>query len=224
MNSNTLVDALRNAGVPQETPLVLTNPGGNNPWLFTLPASFASNGGQPVVLEVPTVAANGIEQGLLSGGADNNITTWYADTNVFVVRAIGRVAPNAFGKTLKLYMFAGNGLGSGSPGALQDTQIGIASATLPATGQPAAYSNWFLEAKCLWDAPSLTLTGLFSGLVAGVNIAATAFSVYNPSSWQAQAAPGAYLPLPFVIGANLSSSANATPDTVSLFEFVCDEI
>ena len=220
-NASTVVDALRLAGIPADQASILTNPGGNNPWLFVAPAGFAANAGAPIVLEIPTVAANGVENGLLSGvtlAAPNN--PWYADGNTFIVRAIGRIQPNAFGKTIKLYLFAGNGL-QNQAGSVADQQIGFASVTLPATGS-AAFSNYELEAKCLWDSQSLQLTGVFKGIVGGTLISETAFSVYNPSLWAAQQAAGAYLPLSFVLGANLNSTANATPDLVILEEFTAD--
>jgi hypothetical protein len=221
MNSNTIVDALRNAGVPTETPLTLSNPGGNSPWLFTLPANWASNGGNPVVLEVPNIQGEAVDISQLSGLNDAN-GLWYADGNMFIVRAVGRVAPNTFGKTLKLYLFAGNGLASPSAGALADFQIGFGSATLPLQASNDANSNWYLEAKCLWDLPSLTLNGVFSGQIGNTLISSTAFSVYNPSAYAAQQAPGSYNALPFVVGANLSSTAAGTADTVQLLEFVAD--
>ena len=56
MNSNTIIDALQLAGVASDQPLVLTNPGGNNPWLFSAPAGLAANAGAPVALAVPVVA------------------------------------------------------------------------------------------------------------------------------------------------------------------------
>jgi hypothetical protein len=222
-NANTVVDALRTAGVPTDQALILTNPGGNNPWLFTNPASSTANAGAPCALEVPTTSANGVTNGLLSGtplAAANN--PWYADGNVFIVRALGRVQPNAFSKTLKLYLFAGNGLSSGAAGALGDFEVGFGSATLPALGQPAAFTNWYFEAKCLWDSSSLNLNGIFSGFIGSTNIAATNFSIYNPSAWAAQQAAGAYNNLPFVVGANLNSTANAVPDLVTLEEFTAD--
>ena len=206
MNSNTVVDALRQAGVPSDQPLTLTNPGGNNPWLFSLPASFAANAGAPVVLEVPTVAANGVEIGPLAGIAESK-GNWYADGRSFLVRAVGQAAPVAFGKTLKIYLFAGNGLASGVSGSQADVELGLASGTVSAVGGTAAFSNWYIEAKCLWDSASLNLTGTLSGLIGGNVIAATGFSIPNPSAWVAQQAPGAYLPLSFVLGVNMASTA-----------------
>src|SRR5580700_4069120 len=114
MNSNTIVDALREAGVATETALTLTNPGGNNPWLFVLPASSASNAGTPCILEVPCVPGEAVEiSGDLAGGGDPN-GMWYADGSPFWVRALGKVDPNATGKTLKIYLYAGNGEPSSS--------------------------------------------------------------------------------------------------------------
>lgn len=224
-NANTVVDALRTAGVPADQALILNNPGGNNPWLFVNPASAVANAGAPCVLEIPTTAANGITTGgPLSGvslSQPNN--PWYADGNIFIVRALGRVQPNAFGKTLKIYLFAGNGLATPAPGALADFPVGFGSATLPAAGQPAAFTNWYVEAKCLWDSNSLNLNGTFSGFIGGTAIAATAFTVYNPSAWAAQQAAGAYNNLPFVIGANLgASTANPQNDVLTLEEFTAD--
>jgi hypothetical protein len=218
-NANTVVDALRQAGVPSDQPLSLTNPGGNNPWLFVLPASSASNGGQPVVLEVPSVAANGVENGAQNGNP-LVINPWYADGNTFLVRAMGRVAPNNGSKTLKLYLYSGTGLAG--PGQSQGAEVGFGSATLPATSTGNVYSNWYLESKCLWDSQSLQLNCVTSGMIAGTAIAAVAFSINNPSNWLAQQAAGAYLNLPFVIGANLSSSAAAGQDIVTLDEFTAE--
>jgi hypothetical protein len=221
-NANTIVDALRNAGVPTDQNVTLTNPGGNSPTLFTLPASNVANAGAPVVLEVPSVAANGVTNGLLSGNAlsaPNN--PWYADGNVFIIRAVGRVQPNATGKTLKLYLFAGNGLSqTASAGAIQDFEIGLLSAVVTPTG--GAFSNWEVEAKCLWDSQSLQLQGTFEGRIAGTFVGPTAFAVYNPSAWAAQQAAGAYNNLPFVLGANIASTANPSNDLVILEEFTAD--
>ena len=228
-NQNTIVNALRAAGEVENQPIQLTNPGGNNPWLFVWPAGVGvggPNAGQPVALEVPTVAANGIELGPLAGHNESTNNLWYADSNMFLVRAQGRVAPNNYNKTLKLYLFTGNGLqnaGAGA-GALQDFQIGFGSATLPAQATNDAYSNWYLEAKCLWDSQSLTMTGEFQGQIAGSLITRAAFSVYNPSAFVAQQAAGAYLPIAFVVGANISSSAAAGNDVVALEEFVAEQI
>ena len=224
MNSDTLVDALRNAGVPTETPLTLNNPGGNSPWLFTLPASFASNGGQPVVLNVPCVVGEAVEiGGNLAGTGDPN-GLWYADGNMFYIRAIGRIAPSAFAKTLKLYLFAGNGLQTPNAGALQDNQIAYLSATLPLQASNDANTNWWLEARCLWDLQSLTLNGQAYGQIGSTLLSPTGFSVYNPSAWAAQQAAGAYNPLPFVVGANVNSTAATLPDSVQLLEFVADRL
>lgn len=224
-NTNTIVDALREAGLPQETPLVLSNPGGNNPWLFTLPATSVSNAGAPCVLEVPSTTANGVTlPGLLSGvgSAVPDQAQWNADRNMFLVRAVGRVQPNATAKTLKLYVFAGNGIPTGSAGALQDFEIGLVSATLPTAPTGGAFSNWFIEVRCLWDSASLQLTGSYKGSINGTLVAETGFVVYNPSAWAAQQAAGAYNNLPFVIGANIASTANANPDLVYLDEFTAE--
>ena len=215
MNANTIASALAVAGMPTNAQLTLTNPGGNSPWLFTLPATAVANAGQPACLEVPSVAANGVQVGPFSGVAESD-SIWYADSNVFTVRAMGRVAPNATGKTLKIYLFAGNGEPAGS-GALQDFEIGLISGVVTPTG--GAYSNWFIEAKCIWDSASLQLTGYYSGNVAGTATAPTGFAVYNPSAWAAQQAAGAYNNLPFVLGANIASTVNPSADTVSLYEF-----
>ena len=223
MNANTIVDALKLAGIASDTPLTLTNPGGNNPWIFSAPAGFAANAGAPVALEVPCVPGEAVDVSGRAGIADSN-GMWYADSRAFLVRAIGRIAPNAYSKTLKLYLFAGNGLNTPAAGALQDNQIGFATVTLPAQATNDAYSNFLLEAKCLWDSASLTLNGVFSGLIAGSLISATAFSVYNPSAWAAQQAPGSYNPLPFVVGANVNSTAVGGNDVVQLSEFSADAL
>lgn len=221
-NSNTIVDAFRTAGVATDQALVLNNPGGSNPWLFTLPASAVANAGAPCILEVPTTAANGVMNGPQVGiGLAQANNPWYADGNAFIVRAIGRIQPNTFGKTFKLYLFAGNGT-DGSAGALGEKQIGFVSVTLPAQSTNVAYTNYDVEAKCLWDSQSLQLTGAFSGFVAGTLITSAAFSVVNPSGWVAQQAAGAYNALPFVIGVNLTSTAAGTPDVVTLEEFTAD--
>lgn len=222
-NANTVVDALKLAGIPQDTPLTLSNPGGNNPWLFVAPASPASNAGAPVALSVPCVIGEAVESGRQTGGATSDSQLWYADKAMFRVRVVGHVQPNSFSKTLKLYLFSGNGNITGAPGtSVTDLQIGFASATLPAT--VSAYSNFFLEALCLWDSLSLQLNGIFQGQIGGTAIAATAFSVNNPSSYRSQDAAGAFNPLQFVVGANLSSSASAQPDLVVLDEFTAEMV
>jgi hypothetical protein len=221
-NASTLVDALRTSGLASETSITLNNPGGNNPWLFTWPAGLTANAGAPVALSVPVVQGEGPQAAeLLSGGAQSTDQIWYADRAVFRVRAVGRVLPNAFSKTLKLYLFAGNGITAGT-GLVPDLQLGFASATLPASS--SAYSNWWIYADCLWDSSSLQLNGTFEGQIAGTVIAKTGFSVNNPSAWAAQQAPGSYNPLSFVVGVNLASSANANPDQVTLDEFTADEV
>ena len=223
MNSNTVVDALRLAGIPTEQPLTLNNPGGNNPWLFTAPAGFAANAGAPVVLNVPCVIGEAVEiSGNQAGEADPN-GLWYADGNMFIVRVLGRVAPNTYAKTLKLYLFAGNGLDAGV-GQLGEKQIGFGSATLPLQASNDAYTNFYLEAKCLWDSQSLTLNGSFSGQIGANLISAAGFSIYNPSAWTPQQAAGSYNPLPFVVGANLNSTAAGTADSVQVIEFVADRV
>ena len=219
MNQNTIVNALYNNN-PTNAPSVLTNPGGSNPWLF-LYNPVGSQGGLPVVAEVPTTAANAIDVAALTGEAlAGNKGEWYADGRGFTLRCVGTVAPNAFGKTFKLYLFAGNGL-QNSAGAVADQMLAEFSVTLPASGS-GAFSNWTLKAECLWDSASLQLTGVVSGQIAGQAISSVTFSVYNPSLFAAQQAAGAYLNIPFVLGANLNSTANATPDTVTLIEFTVD--
>ncbi len=219
MNQNTITSALYNNN-PTNAPSVLTNPGGNNPWLF-LYNPVGSQGGLPVVLEVPTTAANAIDVANSAGDAlAGNKGEWYADGRSFQGRVVGTVAPNAFGKTFKLYLFAGNGL-QNSAGAVADQQLASFSVTLPATGS-GALSNWYLKFECIWDSASLQLTGVASGQIAGQAISSVTFSIYNPSLFAQQQAAGAYLNIPFVIGANINSTANATPDTVTLIEFTAD--
>lgn len=224
-NASTLVDALRTSGLAAETAPVLSNPGGNNPWLFTWPAGFTANAGAPVALAVPVVQAEGVTAAeRLTGGNQATDQIWYADRAMFNVRAVGRALPSAFAKTLKLYLFCGNGLGSGVAGSSADVQIGFGSATLPLQATNVAYANWFMEAKCLWDSSSLTLTGIFSGQISGNLITSTAFSITNPSNYAYQQAAGSYNPLSFVVGANLSSTAAGVPDLVYLDEFTADEV
>lgn len=224
MNADTVVDALRVAGSAAETPLTLTNPGGGVVWLFSYPATAVANAGVPAVLNVPCVIGEAVEvSGSLAGGADPN-GLWYADGNAFIVRAIGRVAPSVFNKTLQLNMYAGNGLQSPAAGALRDIQIGSISVTLPAQASNDANSNFIMEAKCLWDSQSLTLNGSFFAQIAGTLTGPTAFSVYNPSAWAAQQAAGSYAPLPFVVGASISSSVAGAADSVQLLEFVADRL
>lgn len=224
-NQNTIVDALRVAGIPTETAPILTNPGGNNPWLFTWPASSVANAGVPVVLDVPIVQGEAIDVGALAGHNQATDQEWYADRAMFLVRVLGRVQPVAFAKTLKLYLFAGNGLASGSAGSIQDFQLGLLSATLPAASTNAASTNWFIEAKCLWDSTSLSLTGSVSGVIGGTVISATGFSVVNPTAYAYQQAPGSYNPLAFVVGANLASTSAlpaGTNDILNLDEFTAE--
>jgi hypothetical protein len=123
---------------------------------------------------------------------------------------------------VKFYLFAGNGLAAPSAGALADFQIGFGSAVLPLQASNDAFSNYYLEAKCLWDSQSLYLTGVFSGVIAGTLVASAAFSIYNPSGYAAQQAPGAYASLPFVIGANIASSVSGANDLITLEEFSAD--
>src|SRR5271154_5239963 len=105
-NASTIIDALRTAGIASETAPVLSNPGGNSPWLFTWPAGFTANAGAPVSLAIPVVQGeSAVAAERLSGGNQATDQLWYADRNVFIVRAIGRVNPSAFAKTLKLYLF-----------------------------------------------------------------------------------------------------------------------
>jgi hypothetical protein len=223
-NANTIVDALRTAGIAAEQAPVLTNPGGNNPWLFLWPAGFAANAGAPVALSVPVVQGEGPQSAeRLSGGAQGTDQVWYADRAMFLVRAVGRVLPATFAKTLKIYLFVGNGVNPASAGGQQDYELGLLSATLPASSTKAADSNWFLEAKCLWDSSSLVLNGTLSGMIGGTAIAVTGFSVVNPTSWAAQQAPGSYNPLAFVVGANITSTAGID-DQVILDELTAEEL
>ena len=226
-NANTLVDALRTSGLATETSIALNNPGGSNPWLFTWPASLTANAGAPVTLTIPVVQGEGpVAAERLTGGAQATDQIWYADRNIFIVRAVGRVLPSAFAKTLKLYLFCGNGLASGVAGSEADVQIGFGSATLPLQATNVAYANWYIEAKCLWDSSSLSLTGIFSGQISGSLITQTAFSITNPSNWAPQQAAGSYNPLSFVVGANVGSTTTGntgTVDQVYLDEFTADE-
>ena len=224
MNANTLANALVNAGVAADTPLSLSNPGGNNPWLFTVPASYAANAGNPVTLDVPCVAGEAAFTNFLNGTALPGKQMWYADGRAFLVRACGTVQPNVYSKTLKLFLFVGNGLNSGVAGQEADELLLQTSTTLPAQATNSAYANWYIEAKCLWDSASLTLNGVASGMVAGTAISASAFSIVNPTQWVAQQAAGSYKPISFVIGANLNSSANPSADVVQLNEFTAEAL
>lgn len=222
-NANTLVDALRTAGLATETAPVLNNPGGNNPWLFTWPAGSAANAGAPVALSIPVVQGEGPQAAeRLSGGAQSTDQVWYADRAMFLVRILGRVQPNATGKTLKLYLFAGNGLPDSATGAIGDKQVAFGSATVTPTG--GAYSNFWLEVRCLWDSNSLQLTGTYEGEIAGTLISKTAFAVYDPTAFKAQQAPGSYNPLSFVVAVNVNSTANSVSDLVYLDEFTAEEL
>ena len=221
MNQNTIVDALKMAGVPLNAPVVLTNPGGANPWLFTVsPTGDNPSTLLPVVLNVPNTSAltygsagtSGSAQAPLASGpfsgTGSPIEEWYADGNPFLLRAAGKIVPNAFSKSVKFYLYSGNGQLSTAPGYQPDVQIGIATATTPAS--ISAYTNYYLEGRCIWDSQSLQLNGVFSGMVAGTIINGVAFTVNNLS---------ANVPLAFVLGVNLPSSANNTPDQVTLEEF-----
>jgi hypothetical protein len=222
-NANTIISALKLAGIASDTPLTLTNPGGNNPWLFVSPGGFASNAGAPVALTVPVVQAEGVvmadPQAGINESGDN---LWYADKNKFLVRAVGRVQPNSYAKTLRLYLFTGNGLGSGVAGASADVQIGFGSAVLAASSTGVAYTNWWLEAVCLWNVESLQMTGYFEGQIGGTLITRTGFAVNNPSNWAAQQAAASYNPLSFVVGANIASTLVGGSDLVVLDEFTAD--
>lgn len=224
-NANTFVDALRTAGLALETPPSLSNPGGNNPTLFTWPAGTgvgATNAGAPVVLSVPVVQGEAVNIGSLAGSAVPESQLWYGDKSMFRVRALGRVQPNATGKTLKIYLFTGNGLPDSASGAIGDKEVGLLSAVVTPSG--GAFSNWFLEATCLWDSNSLQLTGTLKGCVAGTLIAETGFSIFNPSAFAAQQAAGSYNPIDFVIGANIASTANPNADVVTLDEFSAEAL
>jgi hypothetical protein len=220
MNQNTVVDALKMAGVPLNTPVLLTNPGGVL-WLFTTSPTGDNPGTLlPVVLNVPNTSAltygsagtSGSAQAPLASGpfsgTGSPVEEWYADGNPFLIRAAGTVRPNAFSKTFKLVLFSGNGQLSTATGYQPDVQIGSATATTPAS--VSAFSNWYLEARCVWDSYSLQLNGVFSGMVCGTIINGVAFTVNNLS---------ANVPLAFVLGCNLPSGANAQNDIVSLEEF-----
>jgi hypothetical protein len=223
VNRNTVQNALQNAGLQNHAPAVLTNPGGTQPWLFTAQLTGNNPGAAPpIVLEVPNsgsltfgaAGTSGSAQAPLLGdevGTAMPLEETYFDGRSFVVRAVGKVQPNAFSKTFKLWLFVGNGLVSTAQGFEPSVTVGTVSVTLPSS--VSAYSNWYIKAECIWDKDSLQLNGTFSGLVAGSAISATAFTVNNLS---------ANVPLPFVIGCNLSSSANANPDLVFLTDFSCD--
>jgi hypothetical protein len=222
MNVNTVVNALQEAGVALNSPITLTNPGGNNPWLFTWPAGFVFNAGGPVALNVPCVQGEAVDLGSRAGIALSGREEWYADGRPFIVRAHGLVAPLTFSKTFRIYLFVGNGVNPASAGGQQDYELGLLSATLPAS--TTAYSNWYLEAKCLWDSASLQLNGQVSGQIGGSVISATGFSINNPTSWVAQQAAGSYNPLSFVLGVNLASTAGPNNDVVTLNELYADMV
>lgn len=224
-NANTIVDALRTAGIALETPPSLNNPGGNNPTLFTWPAGSgvgAANAGAPVVLGVPVVQGEAVEVSSLAGGAVPDSQLWFGDRAMFRVRAVGRVQPNATGKTLKIYLFTGNGLPDSASGAIGDKEVGLLSGVVTPVG--GAFSNWFLEAKCLWDSNSLQLTGTIKGVIAGTAVGETGFAIFDPTAFKAQQAAGSYNPLSFVIGANIASTANPNADVVTLDEFSAEAL
>lgn len=221
LNANTVVDALRLAGVPLNTPATLVNPGGANPWLFSFPAGgILTSPAVPVVAEVPNSAAQSFSATGTSGSGGSSqsfavfpppIENWVADGKGFIVRAAGKIQPNSFGKTIKFYWFVGNGLLSTAPGYEPDVQIALVSQVLPAS--VSAYTNYQMKAECIWDSQSLQLTGVVTGQVAGTAFSSVSFVVNNIS---------ANVPIPFVLGANLASSANANPDLVLLTDWTVD--
>lgn len=222
-NASTIVDALRTSGIATETAPVLTNPGGNNPWLFVWPAGNTANAGAPVVLSIPVVQGESpVAAEQLAGGNQATDQEWYGDRAMFLVRIVGRVQPNATAKTLKLYVFSGNGLPDSAAGAIGDKQVAFGSASISPTG--GAFSNFFLEIRCLWDSSSLQLTGTYEGQIAGSLISKTAFAVYDPTAYKLQQAAGSYNPLDFVVAANVNSTANAVADLVILDEFTAEEL
>ena len=204
------VNTFANALGKSNAALVLTNPGGNNPWLFSRKDQTGALN-IPAVLVIPTTAAAAAIASDEMYGNSMPQEELVMDGKPFVVRASGLVLPSVGSLTLKLYVFYGNGEAVANPGALADVQVLLASATLPAASAtvPAA-SNWLLELKCIWDSLSATLNIQTSGFINGTAVTSTMAQVTNVQQVQ------------FVIGANLTSEATALNELVTLTNFTAD--
>jgi hypothetical protein len=191
VNVNTFVNALRGVG-----PLTL-----NSPTVLTL---F----GAPVVLSVPSTPSQA-EQSSLSGDALPGHEQWYADGQTFRVRASGLFQPLQASKTYSVFLYYGNGLAIANQGGTGETELGAASGTLNAAAP--FYTNWSLQADCLWDSASSVLNVVLNGQVNGVALTQQVKQVAN-------VAAGA---LQFVVGgiANDSGVGQSIPFKIILNDF-----
>ena len=198
---NTIANALGKSNAA----LVLTNPGGNNPWLFNRPSSQGAV--VPAVLLVPSTAAQAAQSSDQFYGNTEPQEEVFVDGKPFVIRIAGTVNPSQVSQSLRLYLFLGNGESSLSAGSVADVQLIIATGTLPAS--PAA-SNWLIEAKCMWDSLSNTLNVQSSGFINGTAVTSAMTQALNVAPGQVE----------FVVGANLASTS--TVSTVTLTNFAAD--
>lgn len=212
-NGNILSDAL--AGV-QSLPS-RSNPGGNNPWIISYAATPANSigGGFSNGLNqnaVPVLLGFGEQANAVSPQPDlvTPQPVEFIDGLPFQITLSGTIQPNRFGKTFKLYLYLvqgsftpGNAAYYGAP-----IQLGLFLVTLPLQSSLCAFSNYFLNIDCMWDAQSLQLVGSYQGNVAGNLIAATSFSQSNCRA-----------PL-FGLGVNMASiQVSSVPDIVTLSKF-----
>ena len=149
-NSNILVDALSSintgainttSGVTPAGTAALVNPGGNNPWVFSYPASaslggsFVGQGGHNPN-SAPIYLGFGEQANAVSPQPDliTPQPVQFIDGVPFQVIIAGNVKPNKFGKTLRLYLYLVQGSFESSDlpayyGA--PIQLGLFSAVLP---------------------------------------------------------------------------------------------
>jgi len=205
MNANTIVNALQ--AIKGGGSLKMQLPATSDSKLV-----YFNNALTPLVLSVPNDPNAGIKVGApLSGVAEEGM--WWADGKSFLVRAAGTVAPITASGVLRLVLSVGTGVAGvqGIPGAVSDIVLASVSATLPASNPYD--SNWYLEAKCMWDSTSNTLNGYLCGQIAGTLIDLVAFKQANLQ----------ISPLPFLLGTDLSLQAGVSINPViTLTDFSAD--
>lgn len=203
MNANTIANALQ--AIKGGGALQLALPAQSDGKLVY----FGSNN-LPLVLNVPNDPNAGIKVGAsLSGIGEEGL--WYADGKPFVIRVAGTVTPITASGVLRLVLSLGNGVADPSgkiPGGVSDIVLLSTSATLPASSPYG--SNFYLEARCIWDSTSSMLNGHTSGQISATLVDLAAISQVNVKA----------SPLPFLIGCSLSlQESSGVQPVVQLTDF-----
>lgn len=158
MNSNTVANALAENN-PSGAPATLVNPTGAS--------EFINPNGTPLILNVPSVASNGVLVGPQDGGPLSD-GLWYADGKPFHVRVSGLIQPAQVSQTFTLVLMLVKGQTAAD-------QIGVSLATWSqALDATSVYTNFSIELDLLWDSQSQRLNGTYEGAIDGVVISRAA--------------------------------------------------